>query len=61
MAEVKSRPFKSPWGIHKTRCQLQSARLDKPLKFGKNGNPKISPMSMRFFNRILARFQESWK
>jgi hypothetical protein len=56
---VKSRPFKSPWGIHKTRMALQSQRLDRFLKVAIKRGVR-SPMPMRFFDAKLARFHQNW-
>lgn len=46
----------SPWGIHKTRCTLQSNRIDKMLA----RRPRVSPMTMRYFNNLFSRFNHNW-
>jgi hypothetical protein len=50
---MKSKPFKSPWGIHKTRCALAHNRVERAI------TPRTR-MSHRFFNGRLARFHENW-
>ena len=55
---MKSKPFRSPWGMNKTRMELWHRRDEKFLK------PRMftrSCMSNRMFDNRLSRFDENWK
>ena len=58
MAEPKSKPFKSPWGIHKTRMTLLGRRIDVAIGRTRTGRKSIIPQ--RMFDARMDRFSTSW-
>lgn len=54
---MKSKPFRSPWGLNKCRMELRHRRYERFLE------PRMftrSCMTERFFNTNIARFTDIW-